>query len=410
MGRRGASNLHCAALALAAFPGAALAALDDHGMQYVTAAEGLHGSLRVDILQVDSTTTTSGGEDQSLRLWVRGSAALGGRYLQSTHYYWELRGDGASVTTHAFELGLAGPFGNVTFGQLDMVAPRLVPVADLNLLGRDNNPAALASEPGSNSLRYETPTYQGFLFGASARLADQPGADPTVDEYSLAARLHLGASLKLGAGYEVEACWRPLQGAPCLPERQTNRRGWRAGIHYTHARWQLAYEHRAYTAFEAFEVGSAIGIPFRPGTDTRLTTLPASLPLPTVGTGLSLDHYPGHGYRLHALGVQGHWKRLTATASYNTEELDIPPLGIFFTSPNPAVVSFRFLAPAASLRRKTLGLELAYTLGGRATLAVGGQRVRKDELAVQGSTAANAATVLASTTTTTTYLIYRVDF
>ena len=33
-----------------ALPAIALGAIDDQGMQYVSASEGLHGSLRVDIL------------------------------------------------------------------------------------------------------------------------------------------------------------------------------------------------------------------------------------------------------------------------------------------------------------------------------------------------------------------------
>lgn len=311
----------------------ASAAIDDQGMQYVSAAEGLHGSLRVipfrktnirlrNLRSADfnegtiivnpapttettppaGTTTTapildetnlSGGQSTSLRLWITGSADLGNGV--SSTYYYEMRGDGdednSAISTYAWDLGFSAPWGELAFGRLDMVAERMVPSASLAYeFGSDSESFACA--PCDNGLRYESPSFDGFRVGVSAISESRSllAGDGTIaedglliDEYSLAfsykpARL---AGLEIGAGYEVlrkpdtidyndPATFQPSLIDNKDANQAADMRGGRAGVRYGVDGWLFAYEYRAYKGFDVF-ANSFISInPVREGRSSAL--------------------------------------------------------------------------------------------------------------------------------------------
>ena len=167
-------------------PFAAFAAIDEQGMAYVSAGEGLSGSLRHDILidvnaeGKDSDKKAEGAEvsskTNSLRLYLAGDLDLGGG-LKSSYYYEVRDGDGSGsggLNTHAYDIGLKGPFGSFSVGDLGMVAPRMVPSADL-AFERGTNRKSFAADPGPNGLRYESPVINGFQFGVSGVLNGSEG-------------------------------------------------------------------------------------------------------------------------------------------------------------------------------------------------------------------------------------------
>ena len=410
-------------------PLAAFAAIDDQGMAYVSAGEGLSGSLRHDIL-ID---TNGKGEDvsskvNSLRLWVAGDLDLGGG-LKSTYYYEFRDGDGrgdGGLNTEAYDIGLKGPFGSFSVGDLGMVAPRMVPSADL-AFERGTNREAFAADPGPNGLRYESPVINGFQFGVSGVLnGTAAGDDPvtptnkdSLDEFSLAVRYTLPVGLELGAGYENKENTIPLVDSTLYAEfvdaatenttaaidggtaaaigadnvarvkNTDSLNGFRFGARYRQDNWLVGYEYRTYDSFKPNDARDYFGA--GQGDAMAVFAAPAAGPVNLV---TNLDAAVGSGdkgleYDVHAIGVMATVDRVVLTAGYSTEENEYK-----------GAAAERFV-----LGRDTIALDAAYKLGSRSTMVVGWKKEDYDaDITVLG------VNQRGSTNTSTTFLFYRIDF
>ena len=388
-------------------PMAAFSAIDDQGMQYVSAGEGLSGSFRTDVLiDTNEEGVDASSEANSLRLYLAGDLDLGGG-LKSTYYY-EARTDGRgnSLDTHAYDLGLKGPFGHFAVGDLSMVSYRMVPSADLTA-ARGPNRESFGSDPGTNGIRYESPVINGFQFGASAALkgavADtavgDPNPDGSLDEFALAVRYSLPVGLELAAAYEskdvvtvaaasitvievggailtanapitVDGVAAGTNGAVAITDAGDTMTGYRFGARYGQDNWLVSYEYRGYDGYNA-EIA--------PETVVTING--------TFGTaGVQLENafkngYDTNEYEVHAVGAQAKVDRFTVSAGYSQEENTFTDL--------------------ITVERDSIVLDAAYNLGSRSRVVLGWKKEDRE---------ASFGTAKVSDDVSTTFLYYRIDF
>ena len=413
-----------AAVASALAAPAAMAAIDDQGMQYVTAGEGLGGSLRVDVLLSTSSDRHAyfpngdgGGSSivskgNSIRLWVAGDSDLGGG-LSST-YYVEFRDnmdgnadDGGNLYTDAFDIGLRGGFGSFSVGLLGMVAPRMVPSADL-AFERGSKRESFAADPGANGIRYESPVINGFQFGASGVVNEAGGPSGTLDEYSLAARYQVRSDIVFGVGYEsrkndtyglYEFSILDTTANPIEELGGDDSAGFRFGARYTLNNVLFAYEYRGYDGWaDGFQPAGAefddFSGDYRNVSVAGVTDADGNVALPIYAqvADFARHGFPGLSYEVHAVGVQGTFGKVVASANYSTEANDVD-----LADPAAAGVS-----GSIETDRDTLALDVAYRLGSRSTVAVG---YRETDIAQT-----HTDLQLAQRSASETYVFYRVDF
>lgn len=346
--------------------GVARPATDDHGMRHASAAKGVHGSIRADVIilrdgpgQADGSLAGDG--PWSLRLWIGGEVEHG--RLAST-YRWEARQEtGDALATHAFEVGLRGAFGSVAFGKLDMAPPRLVPGADL-ALGRGLTRPGIAAEPGANGVRYETPSLRGWRLGLSGRAPDTKRHGG--GELGVAATYTDAGGLSAGLGYERSRC--PGRCAVNMAGQD----GWRAGVRYGKATWLVAYERRRYANHEGFEIGQVV---------TNFRDPASNIALPVQATLFAAhdsDHTKGLGYALDAVGAQVKLGRATVSAHACWERLSLAAAQLVVPL-SPGLSPFHPGLPG-KLRQRTIALDLAHPLGARSVLSLGWRGVTKDEV------------------------------
>ena len=382
-----------AVAAAVALPGLSQAAFDDQGMEYITASEGLGGTMRFNIFDDDDDeglTTAIGGDSitddagqdtastiNSLRIFYTGHADLGGG-LRST-YYWELRvqdDPGDEVFTEAYDIGIEGPFGKFEMGKINPTAERLVPGGSLDA-ATGSSDAAPTSDPHANGLRYETNSIGGFEFGVSARLQDQEGDDDTVDDWSIAAKYTLPFGLEGGVAYETKTCYLDATtNVGCVAGHHDDADGWRFGARYGQDNYLLAYEYRTYDNFGGWDTNSR---------ERRLGG----------GTGASFDtdgdFNTGREYEVHRVAVQAKVDRLTLSANYSIEETEVDgfntndggDIGLTGT----AILSD---VPGRTFDRDTLGVDASYALGSRSRVILGYQTRSTDVLLQTADVAAGA--------------------
>ena len=394
-------------------PMAAFSAIDDQGMQYVSAGEGLSGSFRTDVLvDTNEEGVDVSSEANSLRLYLAGDLDLGGG-LKSTYYY-EARTDGRgnSLDTHAYDLGLKGPFGHFAVGDLSMVSYRMVPSADLTA-ARGPNRESFGSDPGTNGIRYESPVINGFQFGASAALdgsvldvtlrrPGEPNPDGSLDEFALAVRYSLPVGLELAAAYESKDVWEPpaaenlelsdieldagvavtasggsaaaFTTGPAITNASDSLTGFRFGARYGQDNWLVGYEYRGYDGYNADIAPSAV---------IALTTdgQAAEGPADSILENTFRNGYDTNEYEVHAVGAQAKVDRFTVSAGYSLEENTFTDL--------------------ITVERDTIVLDAAYNLGSRSRVVLGWKK--EDREAAFG-------TYKVSDDVSTTFLYYRIDF
>jgi len=174
---------------------ASQAAIDDAGMQYTSAAEGFYGSLRVGFQSVNQDNADTTSIDQlSSRLGVRGTADLGGGLTASYRYEFSVNGDngatkreradGESVddtgigNTRLQNVGLSGGFGSLLIGtQWALDYNYVWGTTDvMNLFGGNHAYNANRAGRQSNAITYTSPDLNGFSFGGSAVVDNEPDA------------------------------------------------------------------------------------------------------------------------------------------------------------------------------------------------------------------------------------------
>ena len=247
-----------------ALPSASQAAIDDAGMKYVSAAEGLSGSIRIRFLEdtEDNNVDPAVNFDKS-RIIYRGSNDLGGG-MEAT-YYFEMRpkpvleraegtrsvaGSSAGASEHNnvsgedqiqikfIDAGLKGPFGHVRVGEIETVTEALIPNADR---GNDaGTSGALLVEDYERGIRWVSPNINGLMLGVSAEMIDNSAAeDDTVDAWDLVATYDLPMGLGLGGSYAVVSA---------TEDDDEDEEGFRLGAEYEQDNWGVAYNYHSYKA------------------------------------------------------------------------------------------------------------------------------------------------------------------
>ncbi len=404
-----------------ALPSISQAAFDDQGMEYISASEGLGGTMRFNIFHdvdseafdsTDSTVADVPNQDtqstiDSLRIFYTGHLDLGGG-LRST-YYWELRvqdDNGDDVFTEAYDIGIEGPFGKFEMGKINPTAERLVPGGSLDAaLG--SNDAAPTSDPHANGLRYETNSINGFEFGVSARMEDQTGDDDTVDDWSIAAKYTLPLGLEAGVAYETKTCFEDggaTNNCDAAASGLDDASGWRFGARYGQDNYLLAYEYRTYENFGAWDTNS------RDRDDDGATST-------TSNTMVDRDFDSLREYNVHRVAIQATVDRVTLSANYSIAETEVNGYITEDVAGAPAVQSVP--VPKRTFDETALGVDASYALGSRSFIIIGYKTVETEVLG-RGDNAANAnlagATAAVETDPTLSYdentflLRYRIDF
>ena len=290
------------------------AAIDDAGMKYVSAAEGLSGSIRVlafnrvQLFEVEETTESKPQIGfGSSRLIYRGESVLGGG-LQAT-YFIEFRpvsGRGAP-TTQYIDVGLKGSFGHVRFGDIQSVTEAIVPSADrtsdIGTSGRS------LIEDYDRGIRWVSPDIKGVVFGMSVdtNADDVQGGfstDSLADKYDVAVSYSSPLGIHAGVSYGFSRTSKTR-------EEDVDKSGGRVGLTYVRDNWGVGYNFHSYRAVSAPELGL--------GFDSKLIFLSYF----TVGSGensksiSSVDKLPGTRYREHVVGVNYDYGRFRIAYVYS---------------------------------------------------------------------------------------------
>jgi predicted porin len=384
-----------ALVAALVFPGVAVAATDDMGMQYTSASEGLTGSFRVNLYDSsdDGTATgdtVKGAALESLRLNFAGTADLGNG-LSST-YAMELRnepqgsgeaGDDGKTElkgthVHSYHIGMDGVFGSLQFGRI-AGAGYMVPGGSLDSI-KGNSRKAPTEDPGDNTFKFTSPSINGLQFGFSAVMNDSGAAtDDLLDEVAFAGIYDTPLGLKLGAAYEKEA---QSTGSTAAKMRQDDVTGYRFGAHYGQDNWTVAYEFRSYDNFdgEIVKANDATTMSLSDGTNSTSN----------FGSGMTVNDYAVHGF-----GVRFNLDKITASANYSTEEVSFGAV----QSPNQTA------STPVDLGRTALGVDVKYELGSKSSILLGFSSTETDQHAEN-----DYSTLGTSADKDETTLRYQVDF
>ena len=241
---------------------ASQAAIDDAGMKYVSASEGLSGSIRIKMLADDNRDGVDPRTDFSRsRIVYNGDTDLGGGMAAT--YFFEFRprikeDDENGSNDDEFQVkyidaGLKGPFGHIRVGEIETVSEAILPNADRS---NDNGTSgASLVEDYERGLRWISPNINGLVLGVSAELMDEkekrnaaddddiPSEDDAVDTWDIVATYELPMGLAVGGSYAVKT-------AASDPETDADEdeEGFRLGAEYEQDNWGVAYNYHSYKA------------------------------------------------------------------------------------------------------------------------------------------------------------------
>ena len=427
---------------------AALAAIDDAGMRYISASEGFGGSLRVKLLsdtsEKDSSIETS---LSSTRLYVIGEGDMGSG-LTST-YYWEWRVDGkdqSKLVTDSVHVGLKGAFGAFQAGQIEPVGSAMLPSPDLtNDVGIGDQKLNSTSNH-QQAMRWISPKINGLQFGVSAGLQNQnlkddaheiidkkvtvetglgedvgitfvdpyvDGDDDTIDSFDLAVTYDAPQGFKLGASYESREAYlesvsknvevdlgegpedEPVGGIPNVEATyglDNDAAGFRLAGSYGQDNWQIAYNYRAYDhAIADFEVSSRIL--------SKSITGPSGGGTPLTGTDMDIERTLN--YLRFIEGEKD--TKYTAHSFGGTVAVDKITFGFGYQLENVENKTF-----AVDLDRKTYSFDVGYSFTSKAKIIAAYSKTDTDEYAIPD--VAIVGMVTAVPDKSETYLLYRIDF
>ena len=368
------SILACAVATVLAVP--AYAAIDGDGMAYVSASEGLSGTILVNVFKdTDVEGTDASSALHEMIIEYNGSTDLGGG-MKSLYNVKLLNsgGGGTPFNVDQYFLGVAAPFGTVWAGKVAGVTDANVPGGSLDSVAGSSDFGLTGSRDGQ--LRYESPRINGLKLGISGVLngADATGAAPgtdnpagSLDEMNLMAHYELPIGLVMALGYETKdrvATPNPANAWTAISDKSS---GFRFGATYSQDNWTVAYNYRKYNENpgnfatsspreynnnnEAVDVGFySFGSGANNQMDIRNST----------------TEYQGH--RMAAKFVVD---RVTMSANYSTETVstDVPG-GIAGNTGN---------VQQLEVSRTTLGVDAKYALGAKSWMALGHQNVDTED-------------------------------
>ena len=141
----------------------AFAAIDDAGMKYTSASEGLYGSLRFALRSQENNDLDV--HHESSRFGMQGDVDVGHGYTAFYRGEWRVRYDrsnDAPFATRLAYIGMKGAYGSVRFGQIWSADYDYV----TSLTDVTNNVTGNLAPRFrvKNALRYDSPDIQGFRF------------------------------------------------------------------------------------------------------------------------------------------------------------------------------------------------------------------------------------------------------
>ncbi len=376
------SILACAVATVLAVP--AYAAIDGDGMAYVSASEGLSGTILVNVFKdTDEEGTDASTGLHEMIIQYNGSSDLGGG-MKSLYNLKLLNADGTGAEgtfkVDQYFLGVSAPFGTVWAGKVAGVTDANVPGGSLDSVAGSGDFGLTGSKEGQ--LRYESPRINGLKLGISGVLngstasttAGNDNPAGSLDEMNIMAHYELPIGLVMALGYETKDRV-PTTAANTAAHAAVSDKssGFRFGATYSQDNWTVAYNYRKYNENPGGWAPAELDVAGNTELDRRNST----------------TEYQGH--RMAAKFVVD---RVTMSANYSTETVstDIPA----------GVGPVR----SAEVSRTTLGVDAKYTLGAKSFMALGHQN--QDTEKYEAQIAAGVTPV--STKVGTTTLRYGVNF
>ena len=383
------SILACAVATVLAVP--AYAAIDGDGMAYVSASEGLSGTILVNVFKdTDEDNVDASTGVHELFVEYNGSADLGGG--MKSLYNLKLIGTPTAVM-HApgnisndirfkvdqYFLGVSAPFGTVWAGKVAGVTDANVPGGALDSVAGSNAEGLTGNSEGQ--LRYESPRINGLKLGLSGVLNGSNDVVGSLDEINLMAHYELPIGLVMALGYESQDRKSSTVANSVWQNTSDKASGFRFGSTYSQDNWTVAYSYRKYNEYKGF------------ADDT----------LNLKGNGSVKRSNDTTEYQAHRMAAKFVVDRVTMSANYSTETVstDIPS-DAFAVAAN-AVAN-------VEVSRTTLGVDAKYALGAKSFMALGHQNVDKEHYAATGDDRAGSGVTPTSTKVGTTTLRYGVSF
>ena len=390
------SILACAVATVLAVP--AYAAIDGDGMAYVSASEGLSGTILVNVFQdTDEDNVDASTKLHEMVIQYNGSADLGGG--MKSLYNLKLLGTqdklvtdvsatktGSNVTDvntsksggfviDQYFLGVAAPFGTVWAGKVAGVTDANVPGGSLDSVAGSSDVGLTGNNEGQ--LRYESPRINGLKLGISGVLNGSNAVTGSLDEINLMAHYELPIGLVMALGYESKDRVASPGSTAVESAVSDKASGFRFGATYSQDNWTVAYNYRKYNEHQGF-AGETLAL-----VDNK-----------TLNRNNSTTEYQGH--RMAAKFVVD---RVTMSANYSTETV---------SSDIPAGIGD---VRNAEVSRTTLGVDAKYSLGAKSWMALGHQNKDTEAYSDLGSDGdLTSGDTPVSTKVGTTTLRYGVNF
>ena len=236
--------------------GVARAAIDDAGMRYVSAAEGLSGSIRIKLYeessdQFDDPELSFGNS----RIVYKGENEIGNGTAAT--YFFEFRPGDPSLETGSeagsfsikyIDVGLKGSFGHFRMGSIESASSAMLPSADRSSADLSTTGENIASDYENGGLRWVSPSINGLMVGLSAAMFDDNQVagkeDKKVDQYDVALVYNLKGGMNIGASYAVKQLHITANRGTRDYERSE---GYRLGFSYAdRAGWGIGYNFHKY--------------------------------------------------------------------------------------------------------------------------------------------------------------------
>ena len=373
------SILACAVATVLAVP--AYAAIDGDGMAYVSASEGLSGTILVNVFtDTDVEGTDASSQLHEMIVEYNGSSDLGGG-MKSLYNVKLLNNSkpaaGTSFGVDQYFLGVAAPFGTVWAGKVAGVTDANVPGGSLDSVAGSSDVGLTGSRDGQ--IRYESPRINGLKLGISGVLnganatGEAPGSDNpagSLDEMNIMAHYELPIGLVMALGYETKdrvagnlGTGNNLPAHTAISDKSS---GFRFGATYSQDNWTVAYNYRKYNEHNGFATssprayasnGNALDVGFYEFGD---------------GANNQMDlRNSSTEYQGHRMAAQFVVDRVTMSANYSTETVSTDvPNGIAGNTDNVRQLE---------VSRTTLGVDAKYSLGAKSWMALGHKNVDTED-------------------------------
>ena len=350
-----AFSLLSAILALSSVP--AQAAIDDEGMKYVSASEGLSGSIRVQVGDTNIEDVNTVTDPNDTRLWYSGESRVDGDMVAT--YYIELNHAEDDIVTYT-DVGLRGVFGHVRLGEIESVSSAILPSADRS--GDVGTTGFKLADDYEQGIRWTSPEVVGLVVGLSAQMTEELGDDKVFDKYDAAFTYRMESGFSVGASYAVA---RTTQNDRNNADDPDDEKGFRIGTIYEQPRWGIGYNYHQYKAFAPL---------IADGFDKGLNYYYSS-----QGSGrLAATEFRKEKdteFKEHVIGANARFNRMDFAVSYSKSSVQNENLEIDVSGNKPDVDIIRVGADITYNMSSKTKLVMAYSQG-----HAKGQQLTRDQI------------------------------